>query len=117
MALQGINIMLGQTSEFTRKTTAGAMMLPTLIGACLNTYDKVISPILDVNDKLISKVAPNSAFSEISKSLSDAKEEALGSHIGDYEDLKVIQDKENKRREEEADIASRVANEPKISSF
>jgi hypothetical protein len=107
--------MFKDVGDLARKTAAGAMMFPALIGGCMNTYDKVISPILDINDKLISKVAPNSVFSEISDSLSDAKEEALGSHIGDYEDLKVIQDKENKRREEEKEIADRVANEPKIS--
>ena len=114
-ASQGINNVIKGAGDFAKKAAGGTMMFSAILGGAIGTYDKIISPILDINDKLISKVAPNSVFSEVSKPLSDAKEKALGNHVGDYEDLKVIQDKEQKKREEERKIADRVANEPKIS--
>jgi myosin heavy subunit len=116
VASQGINNILKGAGDFTRKVTSSTMMFSALLGGCISTYDKIISPILDINDKLISRVVPdNSAFSIISNSLNDAKEKALGKNIGDYEDLETIQELKNKKREDEEEIASRIANEPKIS--
>jgi hypothetical protein len=116
-ASQGINNILKGANDFTRQTTTSAMMFSALLGGCISTYDKIISPILDINDKLISQVAPNTGFSMISDSLNDAKEQALGTHISEYEDLKVIKDKEKEEEEEKKKIVDRVANEPKYSSF
>jgi hypothetical protein len=116
-ASQGINNILKGANNFTRQTTTSIMMFSALLGGCISTYDKIISPILDINDKLISKIAPDTWFSMVSDSLNDAKEQALGSHVGEYEDLKVIKDKEKEEEEEKKKIADRVANKPKISSF
>ena len=117
-ASQGINNILKGTSDFTRQTTATAMMFSALLGGCVRTYNDIVAPIMDIYDKSISTIAPdNFGFSIVSEALKKAKEEALGENIGDYEDLQVIQENEKKRREKEREVLDRVANEPKNSSF
>jgi hypothetical protein len=70
----------------------------------ITTYNDTVLPILDMNDKLVSKVVPNSAFSMIADVLDESKEKALGVHVGDYEDLQVIQDEENRKRKKRGEL-------------
>lgn len=90
-------------------------MFSSLIGGGLGAYDDVVSPILDINDKLISQVAPDSGFLTIAETLSNAKKEALGDFVGEYEDIQFIQEKENDEKKRKGEIAGRFANQPRIS--
>jgi hypothetical protein len=110
-AIDGIQDLIKNAVGLAKTGVAGAVIIPGMLSGLMNTYNDVISPLLDINDKVISGIMPESVFSEIADTLDDAKEQALGSEVGSYEDLQVIQDQENKKKKKQGEV-----NKPSIGS-